>query len=306
MSTSVTINKNVKYINSLLKSLYNYWEIINDLAKVRITLMVAVTTIVGYILYATFVDWNAIITTFGVFILACGSAVLNEFQEYKTDALMQRTKSRPIPSNRISANNALKIALLFIVLGLGLLFFVEKMVAGIGLLTLGWYNFIYTPLKHKHALAIIPGAIIGALPPLIGWVAAGGDIFAPSIIAFASFLFIWQIPHFWLLLLIYDNDYKAGGFPTLTEIFTKQKLARLTFSLILIMIACSFGLLAFSIKFSLFNILLLSVLAFVLLQKSRIIIKNNDKYIFRKTFLYINFYVLLVLLTIVIDKVLIL
>jgi protoheme IX farnesyltransferase len=92
-----------------------------------------------------------------------------------------------------------------------------------------WYNGIYTPLKKKNALAIIPGSMVGALPPLAGWVAAGGSIFDPQILILGFFFFIWQIPHFWLLLLIFGKDYEQAGFPTLTQIFSMDQLSRITF-----------------------------------------------------------------------------
>ena len=99
----------------------------------------------------------------------------------------------------------------------------------LGLLNLLWYNAIYTPLKKKTALAIIPGSLVGAIPPMIGWVAAGGYVFDPGILMIAFFFFIWQIPHFWLLLLMFNKDYERAGFPTLTKIFNHEQLSRITF-----------------------------------------------------------------------------
>jgi protoheme IX farnesyltransferase len=143
---------------------------------------------------------------------------------------MNRTKNRPIPAGRISRSDALKIALILLLSGSVMLFVGSGFIAlGLGLLNLIWYNGIYTPLKKKNPLAIIPGSLVGAIPPAVGWVAGGGNILDPQILIISSFFFIWQIPHFWLLLLVLDKDYQKAGFPTLTQIFNSDQLARITF-----------------------------------------------------------------------------
>lgn len=185
----------------------------------------------GFISAAGELNSSAILPTIGILFLACGSAVINHYQERKTDALMSRTKSRPIPSGRISPEDALKIAIIFLVAGSAMLYFGSGLLAlGLGILNLIWYNGIYTPLKKKNPLAIIPGSLVGAIPPAVGWVSAGGYIFNPQILIICSFFFIWQIPHFWLLLLVLDKDYRKAGFPTLTQIFNSEQLARITFT----------------------------------------------------------------------------
>lgn len=98
----------------------------------------------------------------------------------------------------------------------------------VGIFTFFWYNGVYTPLKRKTAFAIIPGALVGALPPVAGWTAAGGDLLDGRIIMIAAYFFIWQIPHFWLLLMLYGNDYEKGGFPTLNRVFSPEQLKRIT------------------------------------------------------------------------------
>ncbi len=300
----ITTTANNKIINkeSLLKKINFYKKVIFDLTKVRITFMVAVTTIVGYILFSSKLDFKIAITTIGVFLLACGASALNEYQERNSDFLMTRTKNRPIPSGRISPANALFLSIIFILLGSVLLGIIAVKVMLLGLLTLCWYNFVYTPLKYKHALAILPGSLIGALPPIIGWTSAGGNISEPSILIFGTFLFIWQIPHFWLLLLLYDNDYRAGGFPTLTTIFSYKQLSKLTFALIVSLVLFSSSLLLHSIANTFFNTFSLVLLGLVLLILSSKILFKQNRTVFRNTFLYVNFYVLLVLILIVFDK----
>ena len=205
-------------------------NILFDLTKIRITIFVTVTMLFGFISAAGELNASAILPTIGILLLACGSAVINHYQEFRTDALMNRTKNRPIPAGRISRSDALKIALILLLSGSVMLFVGSGFIAlGLGLLNLIWYNGIYTPLKKKNPLAIIPGSLVGAIPPAVGWVAGGGNILDPQILIISSFFFIWQIPHFWLLLLVLDKDYQKAGFPTLTQIFNSDQLARITF-----------------------------------------------------------------------------
>jgi protoheme IX farnesyltransferase len=201
-----------------------------ELTKLRITIFVTLTTMFGFICYAGKLSMGIIAPAVGILLLSSGSAVINHYQERGTDALMKRTRNRPIPSGKISAQNALVIALLLIISGSIVLFLGAGYLAlSIGLLNLLWYNSVYTPLKKRSALAIIPGSLVGALPPMVGWIAAGGNIFDPQIIILGFFFFIWQIPHFWLLLFIFGKDYEQAGFPTLTQIFNMQQLSRITF-----------------------------------------------------------------------------
>jgi protoheme IX farnesyltransferase len=221
--------------------LKNILNILSELTKIRITVFVTFTTFFGYIAASGEINPGIILPSLGILFLACGSAVINHYQERKTDALMDRTKNRPIPSGRISAGNALKIAVTLLVCGSIILYFSAGLLAlALGLLNLVWYNGIYTPLKKKNPLAIIPGSLVGAIPPAVGWVAAGGYIFDPQIIILSFFFFIWQIPHFWLLLLVLSKDYEKAGFPTLTRIFTDEQLARITFIWIIATIVTGF------------------------------------------------------------------
>jgi len=206
-------------------------KILAELTKIRITIFVTVTMLFGFISASGELNWSALLPTLGILLLACGSAVINHYQERETDALMNRTKNRPIPSGRISPVNALMTAIVLLSAGSLMLYIGAGLLAlGLGLLNLVWYNGIYTPLKKVNPLAIIPGSLVGAIPPAVGWVAAGGSILDPQILIISSFFFIWQIPHFWLLLLVLDKDYERAGFPTLTRIFNPDQLARITFT----------------------------------------------------------------------------
>jgi heme o synthase len=209
-------------------------ELINmmmDLGKVRITLFVAISGSVGYILSAGDVSMDMILPMLGIFILSFGSAALNQLQEWRFDSMMNRTQSRPLPSGMMSWNAGLMIVIASLVLGLGVIYFSSNFDAFLlGISAIIWYNVIYTPLKRVSALAVIPGALIGAIPPAIGWVAAGGIITDPGIVVLSLFFLIWQIPHFWLLLLIYEKDYKKAGFPVLTDLFSREQFTRITYT----------------------------------------------------------------------------
>ncbi len=201
-----------------------------ELSKVKITFAVSLTTITGYVLASGSFDAGLILPTLGIFLLACGSSALNHFQEKDRDAQMERTKNRPIPSGRISAGGALFIALSLSLAGSLLIYFGSGMLAlQLALLALIWYNFIYTPLKKKTAFAVVPGSVIGALPPLVGWVAGGGSLADPRALIIAFFFFIWQVPHFWLLLLKYGKEYEKAGYPSLTSIYSGKQIRYTTF-----------------------------------------------------------------------------
>lgn len=204
-------------------------RIISEITKLRITVLVSFTTALGYILAVTNLDKAIILAPLGIFLIACGSAALNHFQERNIDGLMNRTSKRPLPAGSVKPSFVLSTVIIFSVAGGLVLYFGTNLnTLLIGLTTLIWYNAIYTPLKRKTALAVIPGSLVGALPPVAGWAAGGGYLFDFHIIYIASYFFLWQIPHFWLLLIIYGNEYKKAGFPVLNDIFGLRVLKILT------------------------------------------------------------------------------
>lgn len=209
-------------------------KLIAELSKVKITFAVAFTTITGYLLGGGSFDMGIIMPTIGIFLLACGSSALNHYQEREQDARMDRTRNRPIPSGRITPSGALFIAFLFSAAGSVILYLGSGLLAmQLGLLALIWYNVIYTPLKKKTAFAVVPGAVIGSIPPLVGWVAAGGTLTDPRALFMAFFFFIWQVPHFWLLMLKYGEQYTQAGFPSITKVYTSRQIKNITFVWIL-------------------------------------------------------------------------
>jgi protoheme IX farnesyltransferase len=284
-----------------------HWvKIILELTRFRIALFAAFSTSAGFILAKQGFS-NAMMTAvLGVFFLACGSCALNEYQERHTDRLMERTRGRPIPSQRLNAATALKIAVFLLSLGaMVLLKGANGIVLGLGVLAIFWYNGLYTFLKRKTAFAVIPGALVGAIPPLLGWVHGGGRPFDPQILALAFFFFIWQIPHFWLLLLNYGRDYEKAGFPSLTRIFTPAQLRRITFTWVFATaVACLIIPLFGMVK--LYAVQMGFLVAGVgLVWKAFMLLRDcHSEFSLRLTFNFINVYVLLVMSLLALDHLL--
>jgi heme o synthase len=280
-----------------------YLKLLMELGKVKITFAVALTTITGYVLAHNGFGWGVVLPTIGIFILACGSSALNHYQEREKDALMERTKNRPIPSGQISANGALLIAVLLSAIGAFILYIGSGFLAmQLGLLALIWYNAIYTPLKRKTAFAVVPGSVIGAIPPVVGWVAGGGSLANPEVVILAFFFFIWQVPHFWLLLLKYGKEYESAGFPSLTAIYTETQIKHITFiwtlaTAIAALMIAAFGILGSSIG----KISLLLASIWLIIGFAGLIYKKNQVFRPFKYFMKINYFVLIVMLLLTLD-----
>lgn len=290
-----------------MTNLKKHIKIFIELCKVRITFFVAVSTSVGYIIYSGKITWEMWIVAFGVFLLASGSSSMNEYQERDYDARMERTKNRPIPAGVITPNYALLLSIVLLFSGSAIIYFVANVAALLlGILAFIWYNLIYTPLKRKYVMAVVPGSLIGAIPPVIGWAAAGGSPFDLHILAVALFFFIWQIPHFWLLLLIYGNDYASAGFPTLTKIFSNGQLSRITFIWIVALSVSGLLIPVFNVSSSIFSLLAMIMCGlWLLLETKAILSRYLEKINFRKAFISVNLYVLAVILIISFDKLII-
>lgn len=201
-----------------------------ELTKLRISAASTFTGATGYLAFRHGLDAGLFTSLAGTLLLAMASSALNEVQEHDLDALMERTRHRPIPRGAISPWAATFFAVLLALAGFSLLLWLHGWTpALLGLLALVWYNGFYTPLKRVSAFAVVPGSLIGALPPAIGWTAAGGLLSDPAILALGCMLFLWQVPHFWLLALMHRKGYEAAGFPTLSTHFRENQILRLVF-----------------------------------------------------------------------------
>jgi protoheme IX farnesyltransferase len=201
-----------------------------ELVKPRITFASMVTTAVGYAVFRGRFDAAMLPALLGILLQACGSAALNQVQDAKLDTRMGRTAGRPIPAGRISRRGALIGSLALIVAGTAVSWLAYGPApALLGVAAAVVYNGIYTPLKRVTPFAALPGAVVGALPPAAGWAAAGGWLSDPTIHQIGFFFFLWQMPHFWLLLMHYEKDYVAGGMPSLFDRFSRRQIGQLTF-----------------------------------------------------------------------------
>lgn len=275
-----------------------------ELVKIRITMLVAFTTALGYILASDSLSLGFVYPVVGIFILACSSAALNQYQERNLDKMMARTTGRPIPAGRMTGATALMISLGLLILGsVILLAGTNVMTLVVGLATYVSYNFIYTPLKRKIALAIIPGSLVGALPPVAGWVAAGGNMFDEKIMLVAAYFFVWQIPHFWLLLLKYGKEYEGAGFPALTETFSREKIAKLVFfttvlTIVPVCVLFAGGMLNYFIT----GILLLAASVWLLVNSYKFIKSDLSNKNVTRSFIGINIYTLVFITLLSLDK----
>ncbi|MBA2271111.1 MAG: protoheme IX farnesyltransferase [Chthoniobacterales bacterium] len=189
-----------------------------ELTKARLTLLVLVTTAVGYYLGAEAVRFGALFhAVFGTALAAAGAAALNQWWEHRFDALMHRTRMRPIPAGRMLPRNALVVGSCLGVAGVVYLALACNLLsAGLAAVTIAVYIFGYTPLKRVSTTNTLVGAIPGALPPMIGWAAARNDLTWPAWSLFAI-LFCWQMPHFFAIAWMYREDYARAGFRMLSS-----------------------------------------------------------------------------------------
>jgi len=280
----------------------NRVHIFCDLIKLRVSLLVTFSTATGFLLAVDGFFSAVFLPAAAVFLLACGSSSLNQFQEKKIDALMQRTKNRPLPSGRLKPLTALFLSFFLLITGFLLLSFSSGPACILGLFSVLWYNIVYTCLKRVTAFAAIPGAVIGAVPPVIGWVAGGGSLLDPGILAVALFFFIWQIPHFWLLLLSFADDYKKAGLPSLTDVFTGEQLRRITFIWILATVATGLCIPLFGVVHSAWFNLFVLISILWLIWNAGLIRERFDFYP-ASAFRAVNLYAVLIMLLLSFSKI---
>jgi len=187
-----------------------------QLLKFRLSLTVAFSSAIGYMLGAREISWSRTLLVMLGGLLVTGSAnIINQVFEKDLDKLMRRTEARPLPTGRISPREAWVFCMVLGVSGLTLLaYYFNPLTAALSFLSLVLYGFIYTPLKTISPVCVAVGAIPGGLPPLIGWVAATGFVGIPAWVLF-GIQFMWQFPHFWAIAWVADDDYKRAGFKML-------------------------------------------------------------------------------------------
>ncbi|QCX01198.1 protoheme IX farnesyltransferase [Aggregatimonas sangjinii] len=216
-----------------------------EITKARLAISVVFSSVAGYFLGAPEINWFSILLlSFGGYCMVGASNAYNQVIEKDLDALMKRTMNRPIPAGRMTVNKAMVIAIIMTVLGVIALYYLNPKTAMFGAISIFLYTSCYTPLKTKTPLAVFVGAIPGAIPFMLGWVAATDDFgIEPGTLFMIQFF--WQFPHFWALGWMLDDDYKKGGFKMLPtgkkDKGTALQIIMYTFWMLLISIIPVFG-----------------------------------------------------------------
>ena len=298
---SVTFSSNLSF-----HSFSNSLKLILKLIKIKIAFAITFTTFTGYILFSKNFDLNILFSVIGVFLMSSGALALNQYQEILFDSLMNRTKDRPLPLLEVNKTLALIISFLLIFVGFFILYQTSLICALLGLFNVLWYNILYTYLKRLTVFAVVPGSLVGVVPAFIGWCGAGGSFFDFKILCLGIFLFIWQIPHFWLILYFYNNDYAAAGFPSIANTFSLNKIKNIVFVWV---VATCFS----TLMFPFFNIISINFLIAILLLINFTLIfifykdlKNKKLQTKSKiAMISINLYMLLVMLIVVFNSILV-
>ncbi len=208
MHSTILTTENIAYKAKL------FWA----LSKPRLSGLVVFSGAFGFLMASTGDQmlWGKLLTlVVGSFLITAASNTINQVFEKNLDRKMKRTANRPLPTGNLAVSDAKAFAWIAALVGVGsLALFVNVLAAGLALLSLILYAFVYTPLKQVTPIAVLVGAFPGALPPLIGWVAMTGSISVEAMIIF-GIQFFWQFPHFWAIAWVGDDDYTKAGFKLL-------------------------------------------------------------------------------------------
>ena len=222
------------------------WSDFKQLTKVGLSLSVVFSSVAGYLLAAQTIDYKTVLLlSIGGYCVVGASNAFNQIIEKEPDAIMKRTKNRPIPSGRMSVNVAMIIAVSLLVIGLLMLFNINGKTALFGAISVFLYTSAYTPLKPVTPLSVFVGAIPGAIPFMLGWVAATGHFGIEAGILF-MIQFFWQFPHFWAIGWLQFDEYKKAGFNMMPTNEKNKKATKLiilyTIIMLLVSIVPAFGL----------------------------------------------------------------
>jgi heme o synthase len=271
------------------------------LIKVKISLFAALSAVAG--LFSVSRPSAMLLTSLaaGVFLMAAGAGALNHYQERHSDALMNRTAGRPLPAGRINPGSVLFMSVFLILSGCAVLLLTgEPWASLLGLATVFWYNGFYTWLKTFSRFAAIPGALVGAIPPAIGWIAGDGNIIDPRLAILCFFFFIWQVLHFFIHMHVYGKEYEKARLPSLSSIFSQNQLDRLALQWLLATVVSTQFIVLFGVIHSpLAHTIDIAASIWLVFQGITFIGKSRNAYacVFRK----INYYMLLIILLIILD-----
>ncbi|WP_149276737.1 heme o synthase [Pareuzebyella sediminis] len=276
-----------------------------EITKAKLAVSVVFSSIAGYLLGATTIETTSLLLlAFGGYCMVGASNAYNQIIEKDLDGLMKRTKNRPIPSGRMSVNRALVIAVSLTVMGVIALYILNPKTAMFGAISIFLYTSVYTPLKTKTPLAVFVGAFPGAIPFMLGWVAATNDFgIEPGTLFMIQFF--WQFPHFWALGWMLDEDYKRGGFKMLPtgrkDAGTALQIIMYTIWMLVISVIPVFGITG-SLKLSVPAAIIVFVMGMVMLFFAFRLYEKRDNVTARKLMLASVSYITLMQIVYVIDK----
>jgi protoheme IX farnesyltransferase len=276
-----------------------------EITKIRLSVSVVFSSIAGYLLGAPTVDvYTLILLAFGGYFMVGASNAYNQIIEKDLDALMERTKNRPIPAGRMSVRTAFIIAVAFTLLGIATLYVINPRTAMYGAISIFLYTSVYTQLKTKTPLAVFVGAIPGAIPFMLGWVAARNDFGIEPGTLFAV-QFFWQFPHFWAIGWFLFDDYKKGDFFMLPtgkrDKGTAVQIIMYTVWTILVSIIPVFGFTG-DLKLSIVAAIIVFLLGLVMLRYALVLFKERTAKAAKQLMLASVSYITLLQIVYVIDK----
>ncbi|MEN8702613.1 MAG: heme o synthase [Polaribacter sp.] len=278
---------------------------LKQLTKVGLSLSVVFSSVAGYLLAVELVSIKTLLLlSLGGFFMVGASNAFNQVIEKDTDALMTRTKNRPLPTGRMTVNFAMFIALLFTVLGLTILYAINPKTALFGAISIFLYTSVYTPLKSVTPLTVFVGAIPGAIPFMLGWVAATNKFGIEAGVLF-MIQFFWQFPHFWAIGWLQYEEYKKAGFMMLpTNTKDKNAVKQIIFYTLIMILVSVVPVLKVSGDFYIHPItaLIVALLGLVMLYFGIKLHKTEQNTDARKLMLASVVYITIVQVIYVIDK----
>lgn len=284
---------------------YNIFDDLKQLTKFGLSVSVVFSSIAGYLLAADQIDWKTVVLlAVGGYCMVGASNAFNQIIERGPDALMKRTMNRPIPAGRISVNTAMTIAVVLTLLGVIILYSINERTALFGAVSIFLYTSAYTPLKPVTPLSVFVGAIPGAIPFMLGWVAATGQFgIEPGMLFMIQFF--WQFPHFWAIGWLQFDEYKKAGFNLMPTGEKNHKATRLILIYTVFMLVVSV-IPVFRITGSLyllpFSAVLIFILGLVMLYYGVRLHKEQSDAMARKLMLSSVLYITLIQIIYVIDK----
>ena len=280
-------------------------KIFFSLTKVRLALSVVFSTLAGYILAADkILVLDMLLLLIGGYCMVGASNSFNQIIEKDKDALMNRTKNRPLPTKKITSSNAFWISVFLTIAGLGILYTINYKTAFFAGLSVFIYTCIYTPLKSITPLSVFVGAIPGAIPFMLGWVAATNKFgIEPGTLFMIQFF--WQFPHFWALGWMLDDDYKKAGFNMLPTGQRDKKTAIQIILYVLWMIIISvfpYSGLTGSLTLGFYGVIIVLCVGIIMLFFAINLYNRMDINSAKNLFLYTIFYLTSIQLVYIIDK----